>query len=92
MFLHSDFSYSYTFNWVGCCTDHFASTALTEEQLGQHEILRRHGELRSPPQDDTVSFEGGCAPFTPALIVLTQLSVFCAYCYLNVFYDTLSVV
>ena len=54
MFLHSDFSYSYTFNWVGFCTDFLASTALPEEQLGQHEILRRHGELRSPPQDDIV--------------------------------------
>ena len=45
---------------------HRAGSALTEEQLGQHEILRRHGGLRAPPQDDIVFLEGGCAPFTPA--------------------------
>ena len=52
---------------------HRYGTALTEEQLGQHEILRRI-RLRAPPQDDIVSFEGGCAPFTPALRVRTKLS------------------
>ena len=50
-----------------CSADLFASTALPEEQLGQHEILRRQGGLRAPPQDDIVSDEGGLPPpFTPA--------------------------
>jgi hypothetical protein len=48
-----------------CCTDHFANTALPEEQLGQHEILRVPSGLRAHPQNDNASFEGGEAPFTP---------------------------
>ena len=47
-------------------------TALPEEQLGQHEILRVPSGLRTHPQDDIVFHEGGCAPFTPALRVRTQ--------------------
>ena len=46
-------------------------TALPEEQLGQHEILRAPSGLRTRPQDDIVFLEGGYAPFTPVLQVLT---------------------
>ena len=48
-----------------------AGFALPEEQLGQHEILRAPSGLRTRPQDDIVFLEGGYAPFTPALQVLT---------------------
>ena len=68
--LHSDFTFSYIFSFW-CSTDHFDSTATRKEQFARHEILRRQGSLRAPPQDDIVSFEGGCAPFTPALRVRT---------------------
>ena len=53
------------------CRLHRYGTALTEEQLGQHEILRVPSGLRAHPQNDNASFEGGCAPFTPALRVRT---------------------
>ena len=53
------------------CRLHRYGTALPEEQLGQHEILRAPSGLRTRPQDDIVFLEGGYAPFTPALQVLT---------------------
>ncbi|MBQ3227350.1 MAG: hypothetical protein IJB43_02070, partial [Clostridia bacterium] len=37
--VHSDFPFSYIFSFW-CSADHFASTALPEEQLDQREILR----------------------------------------------------
>ncbi|MBR4062600.1 MAG: hypothetical protein IKK01_05990, partial [Clostridia bacterium] len=61
---HSDFHFHiYLVFW--CSTDHFASTVTRKEQFARHEILRRQGGLRAPPQDDIVSFEGGCRPLHP---------------------------
>ena len=77
MIVHSDFLYSYTFSWVGCCADLFASTATPEEQLGRHEILRAQNRLRTRPQDDIVFLEGGCRPLHPCF---TSANI--AFCFL----------
>ena len=41
-------------------------TALPEEQLGQHEILRAQAVCGRALRMTLFLFEGGCAPFTPA--------------------------
>ncbi|MBQ8258363.1 MAG: hypothetical protein IJY97_02275, partial [Clostridia bacterium] len=77
-----------------CSTDHFASTATRKEQFARHEILRRQGSLRAPPQDDIVSFLKGAAPPSPLLCECEHsfLLIIFAYCYMLIFNIRLSVV
>ena len=53
------------------CRLHRYGTALTEEQLGQHEILRAQNRLRTRPQDDIVMF-AGAPPLHPVLRMRTK--------------------
>ena len=74
--VHSDFPFSYIFSFL-----------VLYRPLRQHRAARgttrsardpsAAGGLRTPPQDDIVSDEGGCAPFTPALRVRTYPPMFC---------------
>ena len=60
-----------------CPSDHLASTATPEEQLGRHEILRAPSGLRARPQNDIVFLEGGCRPLHPCF---TSANI--AFCFL----------
>ena len=66
LIVHSDFSYSYIFSWVGAVQ----TTSPAPRRPRNNSVVTRSFVATRPagaPQDDIVFLEGGCAPFTPAL-------------------------